>query len=174
MSGGRGAKRIVARDPRQLALNYLANHQVMTLATQGPLGVWAAAVFYVNDGFDLIFLSAGHTRHAQNLTAVPQVAATIQEDYRDWEMIQGIQLEGSVALLAGVSRETAISRYQQKFPFLANANAQIQAALARVNWYLLKPERLYFIDNSLGLGHRDEIELGGNGRKTTAQSGQNF
>lgn len=147
------------RDPRQLALDYLATHQVMTLATSGPGGVWAAAVFYVNDGFNLIFLSAGHTRHVLNFTAVPQVAATIQEDYRDWQPIKGIQLEGQVSLLTNVSRETSISRYLQKFPFLAQADAKMQNALAKVNWYLLQPERLYFIDNSLGLGHRDEIRL---------------
>ncbi len=150
---------LTSRNARELALAYLATHQVMTLATTGPQGVWAAAVFYVNDGFDLMFLSAGHTRHAQNITAVPHVAATIQEDYRDWQQIQGIQLEGKVALLTDVSRETAITRYQHKYPFLAQAEATMQAALAKVNWYVLRPDRLYFIDNSLGLGHRDEVAL---------------
>ena len=149
----------MARDARQLALAYLASHQVMTLATTGPKGVWAAAVFYVNEGFELTFLSAGHTRHAQNSTAVPHVAATIQEDYQDWPQIQGIQLEGVVTLLTDVSRETAVARYQQKYPFLAKADAKMQTALARVNWYALKPERLYFIDNRVGLGHRDEINM---------------
>ncbi|MCB8977264.1 MAG: pyridoxamine 5'-phosphate oxidase family protein [Ardenticatenaceae bacterium] len=148
------------RDPRGLALAYLDTHQVMTLATTGPQGIWAAAVFYVNDGFDLIFLSAGHTRHAQNITAVPHIAATIQEDYRDWEKIQGIQLEGSVSLLTDVSRETAIAQYRQKYPFLVRADTAMQTALAKVNWYVLRPERLFFVDNSLGLGHRDEIAIG--------------
>jgi uncharacterized protein YhbP (UPF0306 family) len=68
-------------------------------------------------------------------------------------------LEGQVSLLSNVSRETAISRYLQKYPFLANADKKMQAAIERVNWYVLQPERLYFIDNSLGLGHRDEISL---------------
>lgn len=149
----------MTRDPRQLALTYLANHQVMTLATTGAQGVWAAAVFYVNDGFDLTFLSAGHTRHAQNIAANATIAATIQEDYRDWQKIQGVQLEGRVSLLQDVSRETAVARYLQKYPFLTTADEKIQLALTRVNWYLLQPERLYFIDNSLGLGHRDEIML---------------
>ncbi|WP_420640969.1 pyridoxamine 5'-phosphate oxidase family protein [Candidatus Leptofilum sp.] len=147
------------RNPRQLALDYLATHQVMTLATEGPEGLWAAAVFYVNDGFDLTFLSAGHTRHARNMTAVPHLAATIQEDYRDWQQIKGIQLEGQVSLLTDVSRETSIARYLQKYPFLAQADANMQNALVEVNWYCLRPERLYFIDNSLGLGHRDEVAL---------------
>jgi uncharacterized protein len=67
----------------------------MTLATTGSLGLWAAAVFYANVEFELFFLSAGHTRHGQNLAESWQAAATIQEDYADWQEIQGIQL-GSV------------------------------------------------------------------------------
>jgi uncharacterized protein YhbP (UPF0306 family) len=145
--------------PRQMTLNYLANHQVMTLATSGPQGLWAAAVFYANLDFSLYFLSAGHTRHAQNITAEPRVAAAIQEDYKDWPAIQGIQLEGVVRLLEGTNRADAIGRYTAKYPFIAQANEQIQRGLARVNWYCLEPDRLYFIDNSKGLGHRDEIQL---------------
>ncbi len=141
------------------ALQYLETHQVMTLATVGKAGVWAAAVFYVNDGFDLYFLSAGHTRHAQNFAAEPRVAATIQEDYHDWKAIQGIQLEGYVLPLTGAARDTAVFRYQKKFPFLSRPNPQIVAALVQVNWYRLQPERLYFIDNTKGLGHRDEVQL---------------
>lgn len=143
---------------RQAALVYLREHQVVTLATQGPQGLWAAAVFYVNDGFDLIFLSAGHTRHARNIAAEPHVAATIQEDYKDWPAIKGIQLEGDVVELRGEVRETAVARYRSKYPFLAQAEPQIQDALTRVNWYRLRPTRLYFIDNSKGLGHRDQVE----------------
>ncbi|HEX6386246.1 MAG TPA: pyridoxamine 5'-phosphate oxidase family protein [Anaerolineae bacterium] len=142
------------------ALDYLGDHQVMTLATVGPEGVWAAAVFYVNDGFNLYFLSAGHTRHAQNMRLNDRVAATIQEDYRDWQGIQGIQLAGATHLLEGEECEQAISHYRAKYPFVAGNNRQIQAALARVNWYRLAPTLLYFIDNSRGLGHRDEIEIG--------------
>lgn len=145
--------------PRQLALDYLAAHQVMTLATYGPEGVWAAAVFYANQDFDLVFLSAGHTRHARNMTAEPRVAVTIQEDYKDWPAIQGIQLEGLVRLLDGTERETAVAHYADKYPFIAQAEPQIQGALSRVNWYWLTPKRLYFIDNRKGLGHRDEIQL---------------
>ncbi|RMH00149.1 MAG: pyridoxamine 5'-phosphate oxidase [Chloroflexi bacterium] len=142
---------------RERVLAYLHAHQVMTLATCGPLGVWAAAVFYVNDGFVLYFLSAGHTRHARNMAAVPRVAATIQEDYRDWTGIQGIQLEGEVVMLQGEERDTAVSLYTAKYPFITSTNSQIRAALARVNWYRLTPDKLFFVDNTKGLGHRDEV-----------------
>ena len=33
---------------------YLAGHHVMTLATHGPEGPWAAAVFYAWTGRDLV------------------------------------------------------------------------------------------------------------------------
>lgn len=139
------------------ALAYLAEHHVMTLATHGPQGLWAAAVFYANQGFDLYFLSAAHTRHAQNMAASPGVAATIQADYSDWAAIKGIQLEGTARLLQGPEREAAITHYAARYDFLNKPISVIEAALARVNWYGLTPERFYFIDNSRGFGHRDEI-----------------
>jgi uncharacterized protein YhbP (UPF0306 family) len=139
------------------ALSYLEEHQVMTLATQGAGGVWAAAVFYTNVQFDLYFLSAEHTRHVQNIRQNPRVAATIQEDYRDWKDIKGVQLEGIVQQLTGEAREEAIARYGRKFPFVANADARMQAALDQVEWFRLRPDRFYFVDNSRGFGHRDRI-----------------
>lgn len=149
-------------DLQDKVLDYLKAHNVVTLATLGEAGVWAAAVFYVNDGFSLYFLSAPNTRHAKDLAAQPDVAATIQEDYKSWSEIKGIQLEGRVSLLKGIEKVKAITRYGLKYPIvsdLAKAPGQITDALAKVNWYRLDPEHLYFIDNSLGLGHRDPVPL---------------
>jgi uncharacterized protein YhbP (UPF0306 family) len=146
-------------DTRRSALAYLVEHRVMTLATTSSQGPWAAAVFYASQEFELYFLSAKQTRHTQDLTRNPRVAATIQEDYRDWPDIKGIQLEGEVKELTGKERKEAIKLYQDKFPFIVSAGAQIQTALRRVSWFRLRPDLLYFIDNSLGLGHRDSIDL---------------
>ncbi len=146
-------------DSREQALAYLGQCNVMTLATYGPQGLWAAAVFYVNDLFNLYFLSAGHTRHGLNIAASSQVAATIQKDYAGWQEIRGVQLEGSVQQLAGETREQAIALYLAKYPFINEAGPEIRAAFQGVNWYRLTPTRLYFIDNSRGLGRRDEIDL---------------
>ena len=117
----------------------------MTLATNGPDGLWAAAVFYASEDFDLYFLSAGHTRHTGNITTTPRV--------------QGIQLAGVVELLSGSERLKAITLYQVKFAFLAQVPTAIQAAFKKVNWYRVRPYQLYFVDNSRGFGHRDEITL---------------
>lgn len=148
----------MAPDVRAQALEYLSTHHVMTLATCGDDGVWAAAVFYANEGFDLYFLSARTTRHARHLLQRRRAAATIHENYDDWRVIRGIQLEGDVALLDGAEREAAIARYKERFPFVASAG-ELAAALARISWFRLRPVRLYFIDNSRGFGHREEVPL---------------
>jgi uncharacterized protein YhbP (UPF0306 family) len=147
---------------REKTLAYLQNHNVMTLATTGPDGLWAAAVFYVNDGFTLYFLSAPTTRHSRNIAAQPTIAVTIQEDYKDWPEIKGIQLEGQVYQIEGAERATVIAHYGSKFPIvgnLAKAPAAIIKAMSKIAWYKVVPKRLYLIDNSLGLGHRDEVPL---------------
>jgi uncharacterized protein YhbP (UPF0306 family) len=157
VTGTDGADQVTER--RRQALAYLEQHTVMSLATYGAQGVWAAAVFYASDGFDLYFLSAGHTRHGQNLEQNPRAAATIQENYSDWPAIQGIQMEGQVRLLTGQERLLAIDLYRRKYAFLRNAGPALEGELEKINWYFLAPDRLYFIDNSQGFGHRDEIEL---------------
>lgn len=141
---------------------YLREHHVMTLATHGSEGVWAAAVFYVADGFDLIFLSSPSSRHCRNLAQSPRVSAAVQEDYADWPEIKGIQLEGIARELGGEREREARRLYGEKFPLirdLAQAPASIARAMNKVRWYEVLAERLYFIDNSAGFGHRDAIEL---------------
>lgn len=151
-------------------LDYFKTHNVMSLATQGEAGVWAAAVFYVNDGFSLYFLSSHTSRHAKDLALQPEVAATIQEDYKSWPDIKGIQMEGRVRLLSGMEKAKAIARYGLKYPVvgdLGKAPAQIAVALAKANWYRLDPKQLYFIDNSQGFGHRDAVVLPDTGDQDT-------
>jgi len=147
---------------RERVQNYLRDHHVMTVASHGDEGVWAAAVFYVNDGFAIYFLSSPTSRHGHNLAGNPRVSAAVHEDYADWREIKGVQLEGIAAALAGDEEEKARRLYGAKFPILGDlqqAPASMVKALAKVRWYKLVPERLYFIDNSAGFGHRDEIDL---------------
>jgi len=147
---------------RQRVRSYLAEHNVMTLASHGAEGVWAAAVFYANDGFTIYFLSAPDSRHCRNLVDNPRASAAVHADYSDWKEIKGVQMEGTVSVLAGEEEEKARRIYGTKFPIvgkLEQAPASIINAFAKVRWYRLIPERLYFIDNSAGFGHRDEIDL---------------
>jgi uncharacterized protein YhbP (UPF0306 family) len=139
---------------------YLGAHRAMTLATQGSDGPWAAAVFYAVDGDDLFFMSSPTSRHCRNLALEPRCAAAIHSEADDWRAIKGIQLEGIVGELPAQERARAQSLYDERFPFArpAIAPAAIVRALARVRWYRLRIERLYFIDNARGLGTRDLYE----------------
>jgi hypothetical protein len=151
--------------PEQLSeqvRSYLGEHNVMTLASHGDEGVWAAAVFYANDGFAIYFLSSPDSRHGRNLSSNARASAAVHADYSDWKEIKGVQMEGLVSVLSGEEAEIARRVYGAKFPVvgkLEQAPASIVEALAKVRWYRLNPERLYFIDNSAGFGHRDEIDL---------------
>lgn len=140
--------------------DYLVAHHVMTLATQGGDGPWAAAVFYVPDGDGLIFLSSPSTRHCRDLALQPRCAATIQSDAQEWRSIKGIQLEGSVSEQHGDERARVQQIYGERFPFVrpGSAPAAIVLALARVRWYRLQIARLHFIDNSRGFGHRQQFD----------------
>jgi uncharacterized protein YhbP (UPF0306 family) len=132
----------------------------MTLSTQGSDGPWAAAVFYVENGDSLVFLSSPNSRHGRNLAQDPRCAATIHSETDDWNCIQGIQIEGSVSELDGEERAHAQQRYGERFPFARPIGAPpaIVLALLRVRWYRLVIVRLYFVDNQRGLGHRQEFE----------------
>jgi uncharacterized protein YhbP (UPF0306 family) len=146
---------------RAAAIDYLTSHNVMTLATSGREGVWAAAVFYVSDAFTLYYLSSPASRHSLNVSENPAVSAAIQEDYRDWQKIRGIQLGGSVVSIEGTEQVRAMTLYCSRHPAVAklmkDPSHEIAAALLRMKWYKLVPTRVYFIDNSIGLGHRDEV-----------------
>ena len=89
----------------------------MTLATCAGDAPWAATVFFASDDLRLYFFSAPESRHCQNLVANSRVAVTIQEDYKDWRKIKGVQLEGRVELVDGVvAKAKAMTVYALKFP----------------------------------------------------------
>ncbi|MDR7481128.1 MAG: pyridoxamine 5'-phosphate oxidase family protein [Armatimonadota bacterium] len=149
-------------DLRAQVLRYLETHNTLTLATVGPQGPWAAALFYVNDGLVLYWLSDPHARHSQNLASCPQVAVAIHEDYRDWQRIQGLQMEGTATPVGRpTDAEGPMRRYAAKYPFLGDWRAP-PAALARaleiVHVYRFVPARVLFIDNTRGFGHREELQ----------------
>ena len=147
------------RTLRAKMLAYLEAHNVMTLATAGP---WAAAVFYVNEGFTLYFLSSPQTRHGQELAANPRVAITIHEDYADWRSIQGIQFDGVAAQVSDEERTRVRGLYGAKFPLIhevLKTPAAIAKALTRIEWYKVTAKSVYFVDNSIAFGHRDRIDF---------------
>jgi uncharacterized protein YhbP (UPF0306 family) len=144
---------------REDVIAYLQTHQVMTIATVGEEGAAAAAVFYASNEIDLYFLSAPHTRHCRNMQSEPRVAITIHEDYKFWRDIRGLQIHALGRELSGEQRTAAEQLYVRKFPWIADTGArmdEIALALPKVQFYELITQELRFIDNTAGLGTRQE------------------
>ncbi|HXG52219.1 MAG TPA: pyridoxamine 5'-phosphate oxidase family protein [candidate division Zixibacteria bacterium] len=153
----------MAEDLKRQILEYLKSHNTMTLATCADGVPWAATVFYASDGLSLYFFSAPDTRHSENLARNPRVAVTIQEDYRDWRAIKGIQLEGSVAPVESAAEKArAMAVYALKYPeviklFTDPASGIFYRAFLKVRFYRVSPRRILFIDNEQGFGNRREL-----------------
>ena len=150
---------------KQQFLDYLTSHNTMTLATCAGGLPWAATVFYASDDLRLYFFSAPDSRHAQNLSANPRIAVTIQEDYKDWRKIKGIQMEGKVAPVDGVlEKAKAMAIYAGKYPeviklFTDPASGLFYKAFLKVKFYCVSPERAFFINNEQGFGKRQELVI---------------
>jgi|SRR5690349_10980097 len=146
-------------------LAYLRSHNTMTLATCADNLPWASTVFYASDDFRLYFFSAPDSRHSQNVSQNPAVAVTVQEDYHDWRVIKGIQLEGKVTLIDSVlEKGKAMAIYARKYPdviklFTNPASGVFYKAFLKVKFYCVIPEKLFFIDNEQGFGKRQELVL---------------
>lgn len=147
---------------RERILEQLDDHHVLTLATSGPDGPWAAAVFYAYEDLALYFLSSPDSRHALNIGAGAEVAATIQRDYDDWPGIRGLQLRGWAAPIGATNEAGARARYGARFPVVglaAKAPAAIVRALGKARWYVMRPRTAWLIDNRLGFAHREQLDI---------------
>jgi len=150
---------------KQQVLDYLESHNTMTLATSAGDVPWAATVFYASDKLRLYFFSAPDSRHCQNLAANARVAVTIQEDYKDWRQIKGIQLEGRVMLVDGVlEKAKAMAIYARKYAdiiklFTDPGSGVYYKAFLKVKFYCVEPERVFYIDNEQGFGQRQELPV---------------
>ncbi len=148
-------------------LDYMASHNTISLATAGEEGPHAATVFYVNRDWEIFYLSSPASRHSENLSKNPKVGATINEDYNNWLAIKGIQLHGVVEKVGSIKENLAIARaYIKKFPTVADfllaphkLGKNVMEKVSKVRFYKLTPYRIYFINNELGFGHRDELIL---------------
>jgi uncharacterized protein YhbP (UPF0306 family) len=136
---------------------------VMTLATCVDAAPWATDVYFASDGFDLVFLSSPRSRHSRNLAVNPACAATIHPPATSWREIRGLQIEGEVQAPEGaVAKARALAAYLKKFPFardLIAHPAQTAGAFANATLQVLRPSRLRYLDNAVGIGTRWSLRL---------------
>lgn len=150
-------------DARDRILSFLAVHNTLTLATERGGKPWANALFYASDGFTLYFVSDPKTRHADHLKNNAHIAATIQDDQRDWRAIQGVQLEGTCQEITNpVESARALTVYAGKYPFITDllrAPKEIGSAMAKARFHKITPTWIRLVDNTRGFGFKEEIRL---------------
>ena len=151
---------------REELLDYLATHNVMTIASSRGNVPWAAAVFYASAEFVLYFLSNPQSRHGTNIAENAQVSAAIHEDYHDWRQIRGIQLEGRAERLTSIRQQAEFWKvYQKKFPFVkeffraGSLREMLSTKVTGIRLYRIVPSQVYYIDNSKGFGHREMLDM---------------
>lgn len=130
----------------------------MTLATAALNGEpHAAAVYFVAEGLQLYFFSADDSQHSRDLQENPLAAVAIYPEVWEWQAIRGLQMRGRVDLVSqGEEWQRAWEAYRSKFPFVQH----LKAVVARNQLYRFQPSWLRWIDNRLGLGHKQEWHLG--------------
>ena len=169
-------------EAKERVLRYLKEHNTLTLATWEQERPWATALFYASDGFDLFFLSDPKTRHSVDLEANPIVAVTIQEDYQEWASIKGVQMEGrAYVVVEEEDMARAVAVYVEKYPFVAGYLRLMMSPFARIaifldrfmeklsfiphlpaapaRFYKIVPKRIWFTDNEVKFGNRDQLEF---------------
>ena len=139
-----------------------ANH-VMSLATYGPQGPHAASLFYVRDGFALLWVSDPNSQHSLDLTANHRVAATVAPDCRDFNEVCGAQICGDADRVRDPSdchhaRALLATRYAF-LKRLSDAPPAVKQAYESAELYRLDPRRIVLIDNKQGFGHKDILDL---------------
>jgi len=176
------------RELREVVLDYLSQHNTMTLATVHNNSPWATSLFYANKGFTLYFISNPNVcLHCQNIAANSRVAVTIDENYSlnsldDWRKVKGIQLEGTAEMLVTEEEiSQAVEVYVRKYPFVSLYLKSIVsfprvvsfletmakklnlvpdfAASAENRFYKVTPTRVWFVDNETSFEKRQEVSL---------------
>ncbi len=144
-------------------LDLLEANRVMTLATSGPEGPWAAPVLYAWERPDhplLYFMSRLGTRHAQDVLRTAQAAAAIYPPQT--RPLRGVQMSGTVQVLRGPEAEHAIALYLARFPS-ARGRFPTEAVLAErsdIRFFRLTPQRVFVLsEEHFGWGVRKEVSL---------------
>ena len=150
-----------------LARDLIAGQSAMTLATAGDPGAWAAAVYYAFFDHGFFFFSSPTSRHIQQGLDGQSCGAAISAPADTWQGIRGLQMSGRIhAVSPGLRAARAIKAYAGRFPFVREFFSPGQApdleAFTRrfkVRLYEYRADLVYYLDNSLGFGFREPVEL---------------
>jgi uncharacterized protein YhbP (UPF0306 family) len=128
----------------QSANEYLANHNILTLATASSAGVPnAAAMYYAAEGSAVYFSAFPESTTGKNLAENGKAAASVYEPSTDPASARGLQLRGSVTELDGDEESKAADLFAAKYP-------QLGDGVRHTHYWRLDPTDLKYTHNDEG------------------------
>jgi CRP-like cAMP-binding protein len=147
-------------------LEYLQQHQILTLATASPAAIPRASTFlYVSDGPTLYFWTRANTATARQIDQNPTVAFTIDDYSKDLGETKGLQGIGECSvLLSGEQIARVADLFGQKFPELSPGST------LSISFFRIAPTELQFIDNTASSGQQADGTFGAEFHRTRSYS----
>jgi hypothetical protein len=170
MRGGTDMTKTVStnhQDLKKLAAALVNQESTMTLATAGKNTAWAAPVYYVFYRGAFLFFSDPESRHIREALANDQAAAAIYPAADTWQGIRGVQMSGVIRTVRfGVAGTQAVRAYIEKFPFTKEffepgqvLDPAIFSKRFRVKLYRFDPHLVFYLDNQIRFGFREEVRF---------------
>jgi len=150
----------MAEDLEKQIRDYLEAHNIATLAVSEGNTPGAHTVYYVSQGLRLYFESNPYSDKIRILKSNPRVSLTVDEDYRDWRAIKGIQLFGRAKLVEARKAPELEQEFHRKFPHLNDIGGIPENHV----FVEITPEKIYFLDFTKELGHKSAFIPGNLGQ----------
>lgn len=126
------------------AYEYLASHELLTIATASGAGVpHAAPVFYVSDGPVVMFSTSDGSQTGQNLAENPYASVAVADapdEGEGWSHARGLQIWGPVTRLTGEDAAAAEAAFRHAYPHL-------QDEVMSSPFFRLEPDEVHYIHN---------------------------
>jgi uncharacterized protein YhbP (UPF0306 family) len=152
---------------KRLAADLIEEQSTMTLATAKGDVAWSAPIYYVFLKSCFYFFSDPTSRHIQESLASGQASCSIYARASTWQEIRGIQMSGKIeSVPTRLGTIEVIRAYLKKFPFTKDffkpgqaMDLEAFAKRFKVRLYRFKPALVYYLDNSIRFGFREEVIL---------------
>jgi uncharacterized protein YhbP (UPF0306 family) len=137
---------------------HLRQESTLALATIDAQGEpCIAPLFYLaGEDLSLFWLSSSSSLHSRNLERTPSASATVYRHAETWKEIRGVQMRGTVAIVADTARRKALIKlYCERFQL----GSVFRLAIGRCNLYEFRPTLIRYLDNSKRFGYTFEVTL---------------
>ncbi len=153
-----------SRQAVQSARQLIDDRHVMTLGTASDRGAWTAPVYYYYMAPKFFFFSSPDSRHViEGLDSSRACSAAVFDDSEGIDRIQGLQMTGKMEKVSKMSAEAgrAVLGYVRQFKLKVPASGVMAFIEEKFHAALFSftPEQVYYLDNSTGFGHRQEVRL---------------